>query len=404
MTIAKHLAVIASTERLAPHDVLDASNNVVTLAFGLNLVTAMVWPNPSGDFTADELALLKPWAWGGLTGVSLWAVKGGVAKPLTTKVSPIAYAVTSSQKAPMVAAMEARFATMRKSGSGNDILAPFLWDPVNPKADEAGSVGLYRHLLGATSTMPAPVPYALNLAICFTVDVADIDPSFLSAGQLAVDTLLAAPVFQLPPPASGSPATVTPSTAGGRQPSPFPAGSAMWIWPCDLADSSGNPAPSASPDPISAYTVNIDLTTSPANSNFDLNRYWITNGTSGPNNVPSEDWATRLADQLAEAWNLPRLLLDALPALLASPLPQPQAYWNAIVACFHDRASLGWIDAPDGAGLMRFALTRAADASKDGRIARPASWQALKDGWARSMRSRLRRHDLAMTFAEWQAR
>ena len=44
MTIAKHLAVIASTERLAPHDVLDASNNIVTIAFGLNLVTAMVWP------------------------------------------------------------------------------------------------------------------------------------------------------------------------------------------------------------------------------------------------------------------------------------------------------------------------------------------------------------------------
>ena len=408
MSLTKHLALIASTERLWPHDSVDQNGNAV-VAFGLNLITAIVpTPGTATPLSSDDITLAKPWSWDTLTDLVLLAQRGaGTFKPLASKVTVISISVTDPQKKQMVAAIDSRVAAMRTSGPGIDPDAPFLWDPVNPKADEAASYGLFRHLLGSTSTTPAPVPYALNLAICFTVNLLDIDPAFVDTGKIATDTvLLVAPRFQVSPPALTKQIKVTPSQTSS--PTQFPdTTSVMWLWPCDVTDSANNPV--ATPA-VSAYTVKVELTP-PARdlkkSLLDLTSYWVVNDNK---NVSSTDWSTQLAGQIADVWNLPRLLLDAIPGLVAqSLLTQPERYWETILVSMHDRASVGWIDSPDGTGLLRFALARAAAAKadprgdkSDPRGTRPASWQALQDGWARSLRSRLRRHDMAMSLTTWQ--
>src|SRR5262249_5693138 len=73
-------------------------------------------------------------------------------------------------------------------------------------------------------------------------------------------------------------------------------------------------APGGAP-PATGYTVKVDplvLTAAQeANRYLKLLNYWI----GLPNLVnppdPGEDWPVRLADRVAAAWNLPRLLLDA---------------------------------------------------------------------------------------------
>ena len=381
-SINRHIALIVSTERLWPYD--SSAGGDTKLAFGMNLATSMVAGTSAAGPVADgDMQVLKPWNWNLFSGNSITFWISNVIKNESVQVGgqiiPLSNPLQGDPLTALKNTMEAQVKNLSDQA--------YYWDPLNPKGDETSSAMLYRHLLGSTSTMPAPVPYALDLAVCFTLSINDLKKAvaakafdindFITTANAFVSSVvvLASPTYGI------GAATAAPSSS---DPQSFPPGSNVWQWPYNLAGSfpGGN-------TPVYAYTAQVDLTEPKADKSkslLDLSSYWILN--SG--NTFGDDWSTKLADAVANAWDLPRLLLNAAPGLAEnSKLLNPQAYWDAVIAALHDRANSGWINAPDGAGLLRFAVLRAAPKSS----ANPST--EVVEGWIRSLRSQLRAYEQA---------
>jgi len=337
--------------------------------FGVNLQTAMVGTvslNPA-DFTR-----LEPWQWSSLDGVDFWGaigtssgkpfLPGGAAAAIWTMASPL----SSAELTNAINAIEKRRDQMNLLNPGG---TPFLWTPGDTAPPASIPLGYYHHLMGSVSLLAGVLGQALNLTMIVKVQSSQIDPTFLKSDGSFVDNLnlFAAPRFT----ANGGTTKFKPNLPPNSGPT-LVAGTQYFEW--DYVDPTGS-------NPASAYTIGITLdpgTADPTPSNtklptefFNLHTYWVrkqlpskydsTNNTTTYNaaiDPGKSDWHLRLADGIADAWNLPRHLLDAAAAWAALPTQDFAALWPAILASLRDRAGMGLLPAADGDSLVSLALKR----------------------------------------------
>jgi len=358
------LAVITSVERLWPHDDLAGG----TFVFGLNLHTAMVGTASLSD---ADFTRLEPWQWSSLDGVDFWAIPTGpgAGQPFL-KTGQSGTILQWPSSAPPVDSTDAANAIMARRGAMKTLNGPvpFVWTPGETQSPTPPPLGFYHHLMGSISLLGGALGQALKLTAIVQVQASQIDTTTFplgTGGSFPTNLqLFAAPRFT----ASGGATHYKPSPSGPTQ-----VQSAQYFeWPY-LDPTSSNPA--------SAYTIAIALDPGPPDPTsaaaplptefFNLNTYWvrkqIPSGFDRTAQQPTynaaidpgkNDWHLRLADGIADAWNLPRHLLDAAKAWAALPAQDFNVLWPAILASLRDRAGIGLLPAPDGHSLVSLALDR----------------------------------------------
>src|SRR3984885_757550 len=367
--MALHLALICSAEQLFPHD------SVTNLVLGVNVVAAAERPVSPGDLDRNWL---EPWRWDSVSAVKVRASGTAQLGPFDLDVSPISLVPLPGGAAPQNLtaaknALERRYNELSRS------IAPFAWDPNDPGAPPPRE-GFHRAVVGAASTLSGPLAHALNLAFTVRIPWASLslrvfatthaDPrenTFVSDLKLYV-----APVIR-----RGA-ATITPANT---------APTLLAGWTC--TSTGGAP-------PAKVFTVPVKLIPHPqlaaseSRRYYRLSSYWVgepwARGTSIAAADVGENWTTRLADRIADAWNLPRHIVDAFSSTNMS-VNEFKELWRAILAAVRDRAGAGVENPPEGRSLLRFAADSvvAASASPRVREARIESLRAQIAAWDRTV-------------------
>jgi hypothetical protein len=399
------LAVITTVERLWPQDDLAGG----TFYFGVNLQTAMVGTPSTTD--ADFLRL-EPWNWRSLDGMDFGVIIGGTSKPLlqggaTGSVLQLPGSAPVVQVTNAVNAIKKRRATM----VGLNGPAPFVWDDGEQTPAQPPPLGFYHHLMGSigllsgamayTRPMPAgpSAPVALNLTAVVTIQRSQIDPSFMTGGSISPGLLLvSAPRFTANDGTQYTPVAAGPGKVNGQQ---------YYRWSYDPA--AANPA--------AAYVVPISLDPGPPDPTpskpgplptefLNLNTYWVRKQVPtgidatgnpiypAPIDPGSTDWHLRLANGIADAWNVTRHLLDAANAWVAVLPADAGALWATALAGLRDRAGMGLWPAPDGDSLVSLALKRSRPATSSTDIAK----DIVSPNWV----ERLRLVDRMTSLQAWQ--
>lgn len=359
------LAVLSSAERLWPHD------TATDVVFGVNLVTAML-----GSFDpGTDLDWLAPWRWDALANVAVWGA--GLAIPATLWSHPAP--VTGAERTAAVMALERRLTELYAASGA----APFRWNPADPSAPPP-EVGAYREILAAAGTGAGALAHGLNLAFTVRVRGSDIPGATWDGHQWTLPTALE---LILVPHLRRGVVQLVPEPAG-------PSGTAPAVWRYGHVNS----APATS-----AYTLPVNVRHGDVPTRyFRLESYWVVTPGDATLTDPGDDWTSRLGDRVADAWNLPRHLLDAASLLLPLAANDPnkgsiyRTLWDAILATLRDRAGAGLNDTPDGRGLFRLAADQA--------LPRPANpvEAAVRDGRIESLRERGRVFDRQVTLDQWQ--
>ena len=380
--MATQLAVISSVERLWPHE--DGTNVV----FGLNLQVAIV----AGTDVPADLDWLGPWRWELLQKLEFWAQgtagPGNLLKPVVGSTAADVLgprpAVTPDQRGAVIKALERRRDEMHAAGGD----AIYFFDPDNHAAAPPPA-GFHRQLLATAGTLPGPASHSLNLAACVKIPLTRVVDAYLNATKTDLEhdlKVIAVPHFARQ--VGANTFTFTPKSVGPS------GGSPVYRWDYDTA--------AAAPVTVTAYTVTVDPILlgdhDEDNRYLKLRSYWVgrlAGGAVPPD--PGEDWSVRLADRVADAWNLPRHLLDAVGGLAALPETDFKRLWEATLAALRDRAGLGLLDTADGRGLFRRAADQALPPLSDSGAA------LVRDARLQSLRAKLRLADRTLALVDWQA-
>jgi len=321
-----NLALICSAERLFPHD------SSTEMVLGVNVVVAAVPPVGVADLDRNWL---EPWRWSPVTAVRVRVIgidAGGnpvdrniPATIWTHPAPPTAAEVTAAKDA-----LQRRWDEQIAVGE-----AAFVWDPRDPGAPPPAG-GFHRAVVGGASTTAGALSHALNLAFTVKIPLTGFQASdFFPAGTQTFFhklRLVVAPVVQV------GGASLTPSA--GAIP-----GDPVAEWPYVAAGG----APPATAHMPSVILNNDD----PAGRFFKLGTYWVCEPATVPTADPGDDWTSKLADRVADAWNLPRHLIDAMQRSLTKA--EFERVWEITLVALRDRAGTGTGAPPDGRSLFRVA-------------------------------------------------
>jgi hypothetical protein len=365
-----NLAVITSVERLWPHE--DSTN----LVFALNLQTAVLTDTTLPPLGANDFKLLEPWQWNPLSQVDFWGISssspplgkaflaGGVpAQVWAVPNNPIVDGSTGTPRTDAINALVARRTAMINLNTLNSSSpnAPFFWDPTDLQPPTPPPLGFYHHLMGSISLTSGLLGEALRLIAVVKIPRSQVDSAFpiASDGSLPQDLQL----FAVPRFTTSDGTAYTPVSTG-----PVSSKSNLFTWSYQGAN------------PATAYTIAVNLnpgipdptsaTAQLPTEFFNLQSYWVrrqlpyvdptTNQIAyHPEMDPgTSDWHLRLADGIADAWNLPRHLLDFAASFAALPAQDFAALWKAVLGSVRDRAGMGLLAAADGDSLVSLALER----------------------------------------------
>lgn len=327
-----HVALIAHLEHLPPHD--NPDNGRVT--FSLNLSTSLV-----GELQADdELSrYLRPWAWTSQPEVAVYVANGAGGWRLEADVD-LKHLGTEAHRDAMRPHLEKQLEN-----------ASFAWDPTLPpgqeEEDDGQTVELARNVLAYASTLPAPVPQALNLSLAFAI------PRPENGREV-----IAAPIFE----ANGSrrvpalPETKTLAALSGRK--------GVWQWL--YATESSAPQVRAYLQPVTFGGGNEEenkgekpcdeLETA---SLLDFETYWI-----GRADIVGESWNLHLEERVAQGFDLPRILVEAVreieaKAELQTVLESGDVLRDlrfAFLIALADRAATWSFEGADGFSLLELVI------------------------------------------------
>jgi hypothetical protein len=357
------IAIICSLQELYDYatDAIPATGTTpavpATRMFALNISTA-VDTTQSGALSADEINLLSPWTWT-ITGVQLWpysATTNGPAIPGTFCTQPAP--ATSAA----VANLTTRLATQLSAAT-----TEVVWNPIDPGAGHADGANSWPHMLAHASTYPAPLPYALNVVVFFTVP----------ASALASSTnFFAAPIFKIGAYSYTLDTKTGPVTKGSAT-----AFGQTYSWPYTLPY-------------VNCYQPAYTNVAAPVLGSLDFGNMWI----KVAEQVANEDWHTTLEQRAASAFDLGQLVIDSLRVYILSadnptppPAPDPSQYEllrSIVVSILHDTADSGLRYSPDGANLLRFVL---------GRVSGPT----FTEDWLVDAEKALTRFDQKLTPDAW---
>jgi hypothetical protein len=280
--------IVGHVERLGPE------YETGWVYFSLNVTAALA----TDEITADDVrSLLSPWTWQWDT----LAVLGVDAADKTVKL-PNGVEILLGQAPPGSPELVAALQREREAVIASDAsLAPFKTDlnaPSERKTIDAKERN-WKGFLAHVSTFAAPLPQGLNLKLCVLFRVKE--DALVGPG---VQEIVAVPIF------NGGPF----GARGPRLPGDIPwdvtqnyplrriAGSPThYVW-----DYEGG----ANPITASLNPCPVKLEATSAQSFLDFESLWVRK--AGP--LLPEDWTVRLESVLADAFDMPRRLLDALQA------------------------------------------------------------------------------------------
>lgn len=352
------IAVLCHLERLRGDYVADMAT------FSLNLTVAME-STPARD---DVERYLCPWLWT-IERFSLVAVQGTTLGPERTVTALPMPAMDSAERDAWIAAVR-RMRDLHMGGATTFDAKRFAWDVAAPIASDATARPWHAFLLHV-STFPPPLAQALNLSFVLHV------PSSYVAG---CERLLAAPHIGF---------ATTPGSIVVRQP-------AAPQDPPVLGDAT---------EPIGLVTMPGTSTVDPTSTEPWLTR-WLYAPASGIADAPAvrayqreclldvkdsvvlpmvdgwlptpasedeqgtfaQDWLTGLDDRAAQAFDLPRRLLDtwlniACQPDLTTPFDEPRVqagFAVAVLASLRDLAGAGSRPGHDGVPLVETVIRMAA--------------------------------------------
>ena len=376
--MSERLLLLCDVQRLLSHEVSPSAE----LALGLTWQLAWSEGYDSTNPAHSDWAL--PWKWDSVAAVHLGFRIAGANQPVVSIATEpnTALELSATDRVKAVAVLDSAADRLNTVGA-----ASFLIDSNNPDAmmPEEGHVV---QLQSSTARTTAGLGFALNLSAWIKVPLASLPPGAWDAVNhtLAANAeLVAIPVMR-----RGG-VTFTPDTTGPTPSGMSPSG-ARFQW--TTTRSSGvEPTLTAS-----LQAVNVTLENKP-DRYVQRRSGWIRKSlTSGANTfeapAPGTHWPTALADRVEEAWDLPRILFDAVRN--HASIPAFETYWQMIVAALRDRAGLGHIDTPDGEGLLRYALQLALRVGANpSTVDNPSSVEKLvRDGQLRSLQARLRAFEM----------
>ncbi len=397
------LAVHCDAHRLFARQIDDARHLVI----GINLqFAAEQLGTPS-----DDLVWLKPWRWyndpGGWNPYQMipeldlfFESTGGTVALLAQR--PVWQLTTQPTKpTEAMAALDARIdAAFASAGT-----AALTWDPANPN-QPLPVEGHVRPIQAAAARVATAVGYGLNLSAIVKVAKADIPAAVRTAsGDLdPTASLWVSPRLNWKGRYAGADLTLNyvPDANG-------PAGPDRVGWPYVI-----NPLPTPpNAPPITAYVQSVQLEADDRPGRFiQLGTGFVARSVSamsgGPVTQevldPGEDWNGRLLSRIAELWDLPRHMLDAVANYVG--IPDFTSYWGTVLAALRDRAGLGLIDTPDGNGLLRLVLQVFYPLEPAAGADTPSTKATLvRDGALRSLLARMRIGEAAAvaSLAHWKA-
>ena len=384
--MAKELALLCDVQRLFPHQD-DAAQSLV-----LGLTLQLAFSEGFDDTNDKDVAWTELWNWQAVSAVDLWffdATEPAAApQPLLANV-PIWPPPGVPAPAEAKQALHRRLRQLYDDGKAS----AFAWNVDNPSAPLPAE-GHVLQVQAAAARLATSPGYALNL--CVAVKVANTQIPY--AGHVLPKGALVMAVPRMRWQTAGaapSDVTFTPVAGGPKR----PAAREMVDWHYDKTVAAGDPAVIPG---LTAYAAPFDLETHDSPGRFvQLGTGWVQRGVGGVNLEVGEDWLRKLADRVAENWDLARHLIDAVSGLVA--IPDVPLYRQLIVAALRDRAGLGLIDTTDGAGLLRYAIELAVPVAPPGQL--PSTNQALiRDGQLRSLQAKMRfaeRSGSAVTLSGW---
>lgn len=366
----KALNLICHVDRLGPRYKAD------WLHFSLNISLSFTH-NPADPLAeTDNFDFLQPWKWAG--GWGGLVVRGKVAGSNTTvavQANKIVIIDPPAMWKPDITPLAASLGDVFKATKYEDPQNQkgfrrdaFLSDPSQPNAlgerTISESIRDWPGTLGHLSTLPGGVSQALRLTIFFRIDEKALVEE---ATGTAYDEIIAAPVISSGSPFSAARRPKTPTrplndpAAELRRISLIPTAGAPPFYAWDY-DGSG-------PDVI-AYQKHCPTVFQAADDSFlDLGTLWVKPPAITPAFTMTRDWTEEMELRLADAFDLPLRLIEALRANIGN-VGKPEfwvvteAFHKAWLASLRDLANFGLAKPPDGAPLADL-LLRAVKGSPD---------------------------------------
>lgn len=329
------VAILCHLERLGP------KYEAGWTYFGLNLSAALVASavGTPGTATKQDLELWRHKI-AQDDGIELWLEKqDGTAGPIDPVDSQLEVV---DHPAPLPDADKQRLVDLLH-GELHEADTVATWDPADSPAQDGENDRVFRNVLGYVSTLPAPLPQSVGISLVFRVQDGVLeDGAKLFAAPHVVLLDEGNRIFSWTPGDSG-PAALTDSEYQERV--------RLHRWGY-VEDPAGRRNPAA-------YLAPFDLEQAQdPDAFFDFASHWIRKP-GGNDHCAGEDWLTRLEDRAADAFDLPRHMVDGvLEAVVENNPGHLDAFRNAFLAALRDRADLGARERTDGGSLVRDVLRR----------------------------------------------
>jgi hypothetical protein len=333
------IAIICSIEELYDYANVIAAN---TRMFALNISTGIDGAAPTAPFDAD-LPLLCPWHWN-LSGIQIFQ-QPAPAHPPRVDTTIYAQTIEEDPRKTLQARLESTFTGIAATPS------LLFFDRQNPGGTPVGDTPPHQtwpQILAHASTYPAPLPHMLNLVVFFTIDTTQLDPG--------TKKIFAAPQFSI------GTKNYNVDAAGPQLLNTTGFGD-TYAWKYTIAG--GDPTVTVFQPPFSLTAPTQQGTL------LDLTNLWI----NVQSDTFNEDWRSTLEQRIADAFDLPQLVLNAIRDLInpakGDPPPPPLdfSHFNdlrlILVSLLRDTCDFALRYAPDGVNLLRYILTRVLKANSD---------------------------------------